>query len=154
MKNLFKLFAVSALALSFVGCSSSDQAPNDSDHKEAEKHESVKDFDGSAFSDTGEGIMYLATPGGTSENGAIPEVALTPDILTTIDVCTEGMDGSVVTVYLDGMEKGKINASEMSQNQIEISGNDVLEGDHTVEIVKMDGDTPVIYKRAQYKAVN
>lgn len=34
-----------------------------------------KDFDGSAYSDTGEGTMYLATAGGTSEGGNVPQIA-------------------------------------------------------------------------------
>ena len=66
---------------------------------------------------------------------------------------TEGMDGSVCTVYVDGVENSKVNAGEMSQNGIVIGEGATEPGVHTVELVKMDGDVPAIYKVAQYEAV-
>lgn len=110
-----------------------------------------KDFDGSAYSDTGEGTMYLATAGGTSEGGNVPQIASGGTM--SIDVVTEGMDGSVCTVYVDGVENSKVNAGEMSQNGIVIGEGATEPGVHTVELVKMDGDVPAIYKVAQYEAV-
>lgn len=110
-----------------------------------------KDFDGSAYSDTGEGTMYLATAGGTSEGGNVPQIASGGTM--SIDVVTEGMDGSVCTVYVDGVENSKVNAGEMSQNGIVIGEGATEPGAHTVELVKMDGDVPAIYKVAQYEAV-
>ena len=71
----------------------------------------------------------------------------------SIDVVTEGMDGSVCTVYVDGVENSKVNAGEMSQNGIVIGEGATEPGAHTVELVKMDGDVPAIYKVAQYEAV-
>ena len=66
---------------------------------------------------------------------------------------TEGMDGSVCTVYVDGVENSTVNAGEMSQNGIVIGESATEPGVHTVELVKMDGDAPAIYKVAQYEAV-
>lgn len=97
-----------------------------------------KDFDGSAYSDTGEG-------------GNVPQIASGGTM--SIDVVTEGMDGSVCTVYVDGVENSKVNAGEMSQNGIVIGEGATEPGVHTVELVKMDGDVPAIYKVAQYEAV-
>ena len=63
------------------------------------------------------------------------------------------MDGSVCTVYVDGVENSTVNAGEMSQNGIVIGEGATEPGVHTVELVKMDGDAPAIYKVAQYEAV-
>ena len=112
------------------------------------------DFDGSAFTDTGEGVMYLRTAGGTSENGNVPEIAAKSTSIVQIELDTDNMDGSVCTVYVDGMENTKLNAGERTQNTLTIQGDAVAAGTHTVELVKMDGDKPAIYKKAEYKVVS
>jgi len=113
----------------------------------------AKDFDGSKFSDAGEGTMILRTAGGTSEGGNIPEIVARPGSIMQLGLDTEGMDGSVCVVYVDGIENMKVNASERSQGTLTIQGSAVEAGLHTVELVKMDGDKAVIYKKAQYKMV-
>ena len=70
-----------------------------------------------------------------------------------IGLDTDGMDGSVCTVYVDGMENTTLNAGERTQNSISLTGDALSAGTHTVELVKMDGDAVVIYKSAQYEAV-
>lgn len=69
-----------------------------------------------------------------------------------IEVDTQGMDGSVCTVYVDGMENTTMNAGAMTQQSITLEGDDLKQGEHTVELVKLDDSgKPVIYKVAQYK---
>lgn len=146
-------FAV-ALAASMAGCAGGEAPEEKAAQPEAQQQEAgaaQKDFDGSVYSDTGEGVMYLATAGGTSEGGKVPQIAAGGTL--SIDVVTEGMDGSVCTVYVDGMENSTVNAGEMSQNGIVIGEGATEPGVHTVELVKMDGDVPAIYKAAQYEAV-
>ena len=152
-KNAIKLLTILsavALALCLMGCSSSDSSKSGS--SEAEQTQVEKDFDGTNATDTGEGVMYISTAGGTSEDGNVPEI--TGGGLMQIGVDTVDMDGSVCTIYVDGMENDKINAGERTQNTITIEGDAVKPGEHTVELVKLD-DTgePVIYKVAQYKVV-
>lgn len=155
-----------ALACSFVlmlalfGCggSSNDQQTQSASMGE-ENYQAVEatvgelDFDGSAFSDTGDGNMILQTAGGTSENGNVPEVPAEENAMCDFGLSLEGGDGSVCTIYVDGMTNDKTNFSELADVTFTVSGERLYEGVHTVELVKMDGDTPVIYKKAQYKCV-
>lgn len=98
--------------------------------------------------------MYLSTSAGTTENGNVPELVYKQDAaLVQIGINTEGMDGSACTVYVDGIENTKLNAGEMSQSSISLTGDALSEGVHTVELVRMDGEEPVIYKIASYKMV-
>ncbi len=158
------LAAVSALALALLmaGCSGSggsDDPSQDSELSEPQQQEQQEpqekaqpDFDGSAFSDTGEGDMYISTAGGTSEGGNVPEIAVSEDTVTQIGVNYFGGDGSVCTVYVDGVENKTFNAGD-TQQTITIQGDAVSKGSHTVEVVAMDGDAPKIYKKAEYKVV-
>lgn len=163
MKKLAVIVMVVATALALAGCGGSSQSSSAAADASSASSESVeaassqataKDFDGSAFSDTGDGVMYLRTAGGTSEGGNVPEIAVKPNSVIQIELDTEGMDGSVCTIYVDGMENSKVNAGERTQNPLTIQGDAIAAGTHTVELVKMDGDNPVIYKKAEYTVVS
>lgn len=149
-KNVSAVFIVlvgMVLALCLCGCSSGNSSSESSSEPAAEQ---TKDFDGANATDTGDGAMYIATAGGTSEDENVPEIAGEGTI--QISVCTEDMDGSVCTVYVDGMENTTMNAGAMTQQSITLEGDDLKQGEHTVELVKLDDSgKPVIYKVAQYK---
>lgn len=111
-------------------------------------------FDGSSFAETGDGEMVLRSSGGTSENGNVPQIATKKNTaMGQIGISYKGGDGSVCTVYVDGVENSKMNASERIDNTITLEGDALSEGVHTVELVCMDGDAPKIYKKAQYEIV-
>ncbi len=149
-KNVSAVFVVLVgvvLALCLCGCSSGNSSSESSSEPAAEQ---TKDFDGANATDTGEGVMYIATAGGTSEDSNIPEI--TGEGTMQIEVDTQGMDGSVCTVYVDGMENTTMNAGAMTQQSITLEGDDLKQGEHTVELVKLDDTgSPVIYKVAKYK---
>ena len=165
MKKTIKIGALAcamALTVALAGCAGGETKANPSDggaqekpaQEQAEKKEPVakeKDFDGSGLSDTGAGVMYLSTAGGTTEGGNVPQIV--GGALVSIGINTDGMDGSVCTVYVDGMENTKMNAGERTQGSLVLEEDALTEGKHTVEMVKMDGDAPVIYKVAQYEVV-
>lgn len=140
------VFAV-VMALCLAGCSSGGK--QESSSNTSQEQSAAKDFDGSGLSDTGDGVMYISTAGGTSEDGNVPEIVGGGTL--QISVNTTDMDGSVCTVYVDGMENSDMNAGAMTQQTITLKGDDTKPGEHTVELVKMDGDSPVIYKVATYK---
>ena len=157
--NMRKIAAIGcgcALALTLAGCSggeaetTEETAPADIE----EIAEVQKDFDGSGYSDTGAGTMWLSTPAGTTEDGNIPEIVADASMVKQIGFNTADMDGSVCTVYVDGMENMKTNAAVyMTQENITLEGEALAPGIHTVELVCMDGDDPTIYKAAKYKVV-
>ena len=159
MKKLAVIAMAALVALVLAGCGGSSQSSGASSASSGSAEASsskaaTMDFDGSAFTDTGEGVMYLRTAAGTTENGNVPEITATPTTVKQIEIDTEGMDGSVCVVYVDGIENMKINAGERTQNTLTIQGDAVAAGTHTVELVKMDGDKPAIYKKAEYKIVH
>lgn len=113
------------------------------------------DFDGTGMKDTGAGAMTLATAGGTSEGGNVPQVAgMGENAMIQIGLNYEGGDGTLCTVYVDGMELQKLNAAKGSQSTITLEGQAVLDGVHKVEMVAMDGDKVKLYKSAQYEIVS
>ena len=149
------------LAIGMVGCgggsassASSSTASQPSGSAASSSASAAASFDGSAYSDTGEGYMLLWTPGGSSEDGKVPQVAMKKGtVLTQITIEYHEGDGSVCTVYVDGIENTKMNASPNISSTLTLQGDEITEGVHTVEMVKMEGDTPVIYKKAQYEMV-
>ena len=166
-KPVIALACAAVLALTACGSSAPSGSPSASgssapESATAASSEAVEDhptqevdFEGSAFEETGEGTMYLATAGGTSEDGNVPQVAFNGDpdnSVLQIEVDYWEGDGSVCTVYVDGIENMKMNAADV-QMTLTLTGGALVEGVHTVEVVKMDGDTPAIYKKAQYEIV-
>lgn len=144
------------IALFCVSCATSPSPPASSAAPSATSAQEPAQelFDGSTFSDTGAGTMTLRTPGGTSEGGNVPQIAAKDGTrLLQIGIDFDGCDGSVCTVYVDGAELGSVNAGNRSQETVTLDGAMLSEGVHTVEVVKMDGDKPAIYKKAQYEVV-
>ena len=158
MKKLITVIA----ALCLAGCSApaadsgtekSSEQNNQTQTDQAVVAEAKKDFDGSAYEETPEGDMIIYTAGGSSEDGNIPTIVANPDTLLQIELDTSGFNGEVLTVYVDGIKNTKLNAgTELNQNVIDLTGDDLTEGTHTVEIVHQeDGANPTIYKKVEYK---
>lgn len=98
--------------------------------------------------------MYIKTAGGSSEGGNVPKTACSKTTTAMqITIGYEGGDGSVCTVYVDGMENTKENASSRFAGTITLQGSALDEGVHDVEMVSMDGNDVKIYKKAQYEIV-
>ena len=166
-KHMRKLL-IAAFAAAMVAClaacgggqsaqsaSASVSAPSASASAQASSAASQAAFDGSSFVDTGDGEMTLKTAGGTSEGGNVPQIAgKSGRTMMQIGVSYKGGDGSVCTVYVDGSEVTKMNASERVDSTVTLEGDALTDGVHTVELVCMDGDAPKIYKKAQYEIVS
>lgn len=116
------------------------------------QEEAAKDFDGSGLTETGDCTFYLTTPGGTSENGNVPQVVAGDAAFMQIGYEIWDGDGTVCTIYVDGMEYAKDNAGNV-QSSINLQGESLAEGVHTVELVALDGDEVKIYKSGQYEIV-
>lgn len=161
MRKAIAFAAAGALAFTLAGCSGGDQAEETSAaatsvestvDEEAEAGNAVAE---SMAGDAGEGTMYLSTAGGTSEDGNVPQVASSADMqLMQIGINYEGGDGTVVDIYIDGEEAGTMNAGQMVQQSLDLSGDALAEGEHMVEVVAMDGDEILIHKTARYEIVH
>lgn len=151
-----KALAVAAslvVALSVVGCGST--APEGATEEPAAQQQGAEqaaevDFDGTGLEDTGAGTMYLSSAAGTTEDGNVPEIVADGMDLMQIGINYFDGDGSVCTVYVDGMENMRLNAGSV-QMQLELTGPALEPGTHKVEVVAQDGGTVTIYKSAEYK---
>ncbi|MBR2587577.1 hypothetical protein IKE71_04380 [Candidatus Saccharibacteria bacterium] len=157
MRNIVVALVVVTL-FALVGCGSSpqkDQTPRAGEEKSYTSNMTIgeKEFDGSAFSDAGQGTVVLRTAGGTSENGNVPEIPAVANGGSQLGLDLEGGDGSVCTLYVDGVSNDKFNFGERSTVTFTVVAEQLHEGVHTVELVKMDGEKPAIYKKAEYKCV-
>lgn len=159
--KLLKALLVTLSIVGIYGCSSAEPEKEATKTEETkttkEETKKEKEFDGSKYSETETGDFYIATEGGTSEDGKTPEFASSPDTLTSVDVCSANFpESTTVAVYIDGNKKQNLTlgyTDQFNQAQIPVSGNDLTPGTHTVEIVKMNGDTPEVYKKAEYKVI-
>lgn len=154
------LAAIMALALSACG-NSAPEASQSTGAKQTAASTSVaetepKDFPDGDYKETGNGSMYISTPGGTSENNAVPvlfvEVA---DSLIQIGLNSQEMDGSKLSyIYVDGMLNAKEQLGD-AQISLDLQGDALTVGTHKVEVVQYDNDQPdgklVTYKSASYE---
>ncbi len=150
-KSIISMGAL-AVTLGLAGCGSASAPANAGEKPAEEQVKAELDFDGSEMSDTGAGIMYLSTGGGTSEDGNVPEIVADDVIIMQISVNYFEGEGSIATVYVDGMENVRMNAGDV-QMTIDLEGDALKPGVHKVEVVAADGNQVTVYKSAEYKVV-
>ena len=128
---------------------SETDAPADSDAAE-------KDFDGSSHSDTGDGTFLLVNASGNTENGNVIVVYVSSDTaLEQIGYETSGVNGGALShLYIDGMLSTKEQLGD-SQGALDLSGDALSVGTHTVELVQYEDDSVegavTVYKSASYE---
>ena len=163
-KKIAMMLLASCLVFSMVACGGSEE-PKESKKVEStetakeepkkESKESKKDLPDGDYSDMGNGTMHIATAGGTSENGNVPTIFVSDEILLQIGLNTSAFDGSKLSyIYVDGMENAKEQLAD-TQTVIDLSEDALKTGKHTVEIVQYENDDPtgtmVTYKKAEYE---
>ena len=177
MKKVFVIAAAALLALCFTACGSSNSAQSASassgsssagvssesasapsasaSSSSASSSVAAKDFDGSKYSEAGDCSFWLRSKAGDNKDGSVMQLAVPKNMVSTqIDIACENGDGSVCTVYVDGIENRKVNVTEQETREIiDLAGTALDSGVHDVELVQMDGDTPTIYKKTQYEIV-
>lgn len=117
---------------------------------------SEKDFDGGSYSDTGDGTFLLVNASGNTENGNVIVVYVSADTtLEQIGYETSGMNGGALSyLYIDGMLSTKEQLGD-SQGSLDLSGDFLSSGTHTVEVVQYEDDSEenavTVYKSASYE---
>lgn len=166
-KKIIMLLLATSLTMSMTACggSSKDQGSETKTEdtntdaaapEESEPAESEKDIPEGTFSDTGNGTMYISTPGGTSENGNVPVMYEEADVsMDQIGLDTAGFDGSKLSfIYIDGMLNSREQLAD-SQTTLTLEGDALKEGTHKVEVLQYENDepstSPVTYKSAEYE---
>lgn len=140
-------------AASISESTSSDESSTDND---SSTETVAKDLPDGNYQDMGSGTMYLATSGGTSENGEVPVVyASSEDLLIQIELDTFDFDGSKLSyIYIDGMLYSKEQLGE-TQMPIDLSEDSLKTGAHKVEVLQYSNDDSssdvVTYKTASYE---
>lgn len=117
---------------------------------------SEKDFDGNSYADTGDGTFLLVNASGNTENGNVIVVYVSADTaLEQIGYETSGMNGGALSyLYIDGMISTKEQLGD-SQGSLDLSGDALSVGTHTVEVVQYENDSVdaavTVYKSAAYE---
>lgn len=146
MKKALKSLAVSAclfltiFALAACGSSSSSSSTSKKSTSKASKKTETPAI--LKQTDTGNGTMYIETADGTSENGNVPKILLEGDeSVLQIGFAAQNFDSSKYTYfYIDGKlsTKEQIGA-DLTEGSLDLSGDALSEGKHTVQAVQYDG---------------
>lgn len=151
MKKFLSIFVILVMILSLVACSSTAEP-----EKETEPAEIERDFPEGDYAEMGEGTVYIATAGGTSEDGNIPAIYVANDtIMTQIGLKAWDFNGGALSfIYIDGMLIGKEQLAN-SQTSLTLEGEQLALGIHTIEVVQYTNDEPgsemIAYKSMQYE---
>ena len=154
MKKIFYAFLIFAISVCFVACGSEDTSTS----KNSEEATVERDLPEGDYSDMGDGMMYISTESGTSENGNVPIIYLDPEEevwVLQIGMYTEGFNGSLISyINVDGVEISKEQLGD-AQISIDLEKDQLTEGKHKVEVVQYtDNDKSkdmVTYKSAEYE---
>ena len=151
LKKIGILLLSLIFVLSFTACGSgSDTTEDNGDTTAVEEpatdNDVERDFPEGDYEEIGNGTMYVITPSGSSEDGSVPvlyvDVSDRDNILESIELDAWDYDGSVLSyVYIDGMENTKEQLAD-TQTTLGLTGNELSEGVHVVEVVQFDGDDP------------
>ena len=162
MKVTRREFLAMGAMLALYGCgggSSTTETTQEETKTDTAKEETktaeteTLDFDGTGFTDTGNLTFYLATAGGTTEDGNVPQILIKKGTVGYgVDVNVIDGDGTICAVYIDGHERGKLNAGD-TQQQVLFEESDMTEGKHKVELVSASDNGATIYKSAEYEVV-
>lgn len=163
MKKFLSFLLVFMLSTLLIACgndASESTAPaSESETVEVEEPKAVakaRDLPEGDYAELGEGTVYIATAGGTSENGNVPVIYAAKDlILTHIGLTTWDFNGGALSfVYIDGMLTSKEQLGD-AQVSIELQGELLAVGIHTVEVVQYENDDPAsamtAYRVMQYE---
>lgn len=134
---LAALMLMSACGSSSSSASASDPAPAES------KTEQKRDLPEGNYTELGEGTVYIATPGGTSEDGNVPVIyAEKGTIMMEIGLEAWDFNGSNLSyIYVDGMLLDKQQLAD-TQSYLTLEADQLTVGTHTVEIVQYANDDP------------
>ena len=151
LKKIGILLLSLIFVLSFTACGSgSDTTEDNGDTTAVEEpatdNDVERDFPEGDYEEIGNGTMYVITPSGSSEDGSVPvlyvDVSDRDNILESIELDAWDYDGSVLSyVYIDGMENTKEQLAD-TQTTLGLTGNELSEGVHVVEVVQFEGDDP------------
>ncbi len=168
MKKLLVTTLISALLLSLSACGAKEEAANNEpattvleeakvDEEQQEDSITERYLPDSNYSELGKGTAYLSTiGGGTSADGKIPVLFISPDItLTQIGLNTLDFNNDNLSfIYIDG---NLLSKEQLGDSQINLDlENDNLSFDvHKVEIVQYENDDPtanmLTYKTASFE---
>lgn len=147
MKKSIAIILCIIIALTMTACGSKEKETVDTSVE--------RDLPESNYEETGEGIVYISTAGGTSEDGNVPVIYAEKDtILMQIGLNAFDFNGgSLSYIYVDGILLGKEQLSD-TQTSIDLSEQQLTTGTHKIEVVQYDNDDTssdmITYKSMEY----
>ena len=116
----------------------------------------VRDFPEGDYEEMGEGTVYIATAGGTSEDGNIPVIYEKKDTsIKQIGFDAWDFNGKALSfIYIDGMLHDKMQLAN-TQTTLTLSADQLAAGKHSIEVVQYENDDPesdmITYKSMAYE---
>lgn len=163
MKKILALILVVVLSSLLIACgndaseSTAPAAESEAVKSEEPKSEAkARDLPEGDYAELGEGTVYIATAGGTSENGNVPVIYAEKDLmLKQIGLNAFDFNGGALSfIYVDGVlvDKAQLANTQMS---LDLQGEQLSEGLHSVEVVQYENDDTAsamtAYKAMQYE---
>lgn len=163
-KRIISILLCCSAILALTACGGKDntksetQAPETTAEttSETEAVSNDKDLPDGDYSEMGEGSVYIACAGGTSENGNIPVIYSEKDqVLIQIGLNSTGFNGAALSfIYIDSMEVAKEQLAD-SQISLDLQDAQLETGIHKVEVVQYTDDDPaadmITYKTMAYE---
>jgi uncharacterized lipoprotein len=95
--------------------------------------------------------LTVSTLSGNSDGGNIPVLFVQPNQLIQIDAMMENFQGDKQTfIYVDKIYNSTEQAGQMHQTSVNLQGNDLKVGVHTVTSAQFDNDDPTTGKVVNY----
>lgn len=142
MKKLFYIGALSALLLAACGDEEKGKVEPNETNEVSNKEDSEYPFPGSEL--IGNATITITTPAGDSSNGNTPTLFVgKDDMLNQVGIDLENFDGSVETyVYINEVFLEKVQAGELTQSSLSLTGDNLKPGEYTVTAVQFTDNDP------------
>lgn len=118
--------------------------------------EEERDLPEGEYEEMGDGIVYISTPGGTSEDDNVPVMYIESNtLIKQIGINAWNFNGSSLSfVYIDGMLFDKTQMSN-TQSTLTLTSDQLTEGFHNIEVVQYVDDCTendmITYRNMKYE---
>ena len=161
-KKVISLLCTTLLLFGLAGCTSStenkksDPEPVAVEEKAEPTEDAIKINVPADIKDTGKGTIELATPSGTSANGATPFIYVDKDTsIQQIGFNSTEFDGAKLSyIFIDGILNSKEQLGD-TQSSLDLKEDILKVGIHKVEVTQYDNDKMdgkvITYKLCSYE---
>lgn len=153
-KTVSMLFIFVSIIIVFQSFSYAESVVHELSISECE--EEARDLPEGEYEEMGDGIVYISTPGGTSEDDNVPVMYIASNtLIKQIGINAWDFNGSSLSfIYIDGMLFDKMQMSN-TQSTLTLTSDQLTEGYHNIEVVQYVDDCTenemITYRNIKYE---